>query len=72
MLKNKIMLVTTHQRETKLQLSEIKVNFKKTMLENVNSEKHLGVIIAKYLSWRNHIDKTAKTPRKNIALLKRI
>ncbi len=43
-----------------------------TMLENVNSEKLLWVIIDKYLSWKHHIDKTAKTLSKNIALLKRI
>ncbi len=42
------------------------------MLENVNSEKLLGVIIDKHLSWKHHIDKTAKTLSKNIALLKRI
>ncbi len=37
----KVMLVTTYQRETKLQTSEIKVNFNNTMRENVNSEKLL-------------------------------
>ncbi len=68
----KVMFVTTYQRETKLQTSEIKVNFNNTMLENVNSEKLLGVIIDKHLSWKHHIDKTAKTLSKNIALLKRI
>ncbi len=66
-----MLLVTTYQRETKLQKSEIKVNFNNTMLENVNSEKLLGVIIDKHLSWK-HIEKTAKTLSKNIALLKRI
>ncbi len=62
----------TYQRETKFQTSEIKVNFNNTMLKNVNSEKLLGVIIDKYLRWKHHIDKTAKTLCKNIALLKRI
>ncbi len=33
------MLVTTYQRETKFQTSEIKVNFNNIMLENVNSKK---------------------------------
>ncbi len=42
------------------------------MLENVNSEKLLGVIIDKHLSWKHHIDKNAETLSKNIALLKRI
>ncbi len=67
----KVMLVTTYQRETQLQTSEIKVNFNNTMLENVISEKLLGVIIDKHLSWKHHIDKTSKTLSKNIALLKR-
>ncbi len=67
--KIKVILVTTYQRETKLQTSEIKVNFNNTMLENVN---YLGsFIIDKHLSWKHHIDKTAKTLSKNIALLKR-
>ncbi len=43
--KTKVMLVTTYQRETKLQTSEIKVNFNNTVLQNVNSEKLLRVII---------------------------
>ncbi len=70
--KTKVLLVTTYQKETKLQTSEIKVNFNNTMLENVNSEKILVVIIDKHLSWKLHIDKTAKTLSKSIALLKRI
>ncbi len=59
--KTKVMLFTTYHRETKLQTSEIKVNFNNTMLENVNSEKLLGVIIGKHLSWKHDIDKTAET-----------
>ncbi len=66
----KVMLVTTYQRETKLQISEIKVNFNNTMLENVKSEKLLGVSIDKHLSWRHHIDKTAKTLSKHCPPIK--
>ncbi len=43
------MLVTTYPRENKLQTPEIKLNFNNTMLENMNSEKLLGVIIDKHL-----------------------
>ncbi len=64
--KTKVILVTTYQRETKLQISEIKLNFNNTMLENVNSEKLLGIIIDKHLSWKHHIDKTAKTLSKTL------
>ncbi len=67
---DKVMLVTIYNRETKLQTSEIKVIFNNTMLENVNSEKLLGVIIDKHLSWKHHIDKTSKTLCEIIALLK--
>ncbi len=70
MLTKLVMLVMTYQTETKLQTSEIKVNFKNTMLVNVNSEKLLGVIIDKHLCWKHHIDKTSKTLCEIIALLK--
>ncbi len=30
-------------------------------LDNVDSEKLLGVIVGKYLTWKHHVDKTAKT-----------
>ncbi len=70
--KTKVKLVTTYQRETKLQTSEIKVNFNNTMLVNVNFEKLLGVIIDKHLSRKHHIDKTAKALSNSIAFLKGI
>ncbi len=48
------------------------VNFDNATLNNVDSEKLLGVIVDKYLTWKHHVDKTAKTISKNIALLRRI
>ncbi len=41
---------------------------------NSESEKLLGVIVDKYLTWihKYHVDKTAKTLSKNVALLRRI
>ncbi len=41
-------------------------------LDNVDSEKLLEVIVDKYQTWKHHVDKTAKTISKNIALLHRI
>ncbi len=38
-------------------------------LDNVDSEKLLGVNVDKYLTWKHHVDKTAKIISKNIALL---
>ena len=70
--KTKVMLITTYQKETKLPTSEINVSFNGTKLENVKSEKLLGVTIDKHLNWKDHINKTAKTVSKNIALLRRI
>ncbi len=70
--KTKVMLVTTYQKEAKLSSSVINVNFNHTLLENVNAEKLLRVVIDKYLSWKDHINKTAKTISKSIALLRQI
>jgi ribonuclease P/MRP protein subunit RPP40 len=70
--KTKVMLVTTHQKQTKLPSSVINVHLNDTLLENVNAEKLLGVVIDKHLSWKDHINKTAKTISRNIALLRRI
>ncbi len=41
-------------------------------LDNIDNEKLLRVIVDKYLTWKHHLDKTAKTISKNIALLRRI
>ncbi len=70
--KTKVMLITTYQKETRLQSSNINVNFNETSLENVASEKLLGVVIDKHLTWKSHIDKTAKTLSRNLALFRRI
>ncbi len=40
------------------------VNFDNVTLNNVDSEKLLGVIVDKYLTWKHHVDKTAKTINK--------
>ncbi len=70
--KTKVMLVTTYQKEAKLSSSVINVNFNDTLLANVNPEKLLGVVIDKHLSWKDHINKTAKTISKSIAHLRLI
>lgn len=36
------------------------VSYNDTVLVNVNSEKLLDVVIDKHLTWKDHIDKTAK------------
>jgi hypothetical protein len=67
--KTKVMLITTHQKEAKLDSTHLGVICNNTELENVNSSKLLGVIIDKNLTWKYHIDKTAKTISHSIALL---
>ncbi len=64
--KTKVMLITTYQNETKLDSTHVSVICDKTELEV------LSVIIDKNLSWKFHIDKTAKSICHNIALLRRI
>ncbi len=66
------MLVTTYQKEAKLNSTHVSVICDNIELENVNSNKLLGVIIDKNLTWKFHIDETAKYICGNIALLRRI
>ncbi len=68
--KTKVMIVTIYQKEAKLSSSVINVNFNDTLLDNVIAEKLLGVVIDKHLSRKDHINKTAKTISKSIALLR--
>ncbi len=70
--KTKVMLITTYQKEAKLDSTHVSVICDNTELENVNSNKLLGVIIDKNLTWKCHIDKTAKSLCHNIAILRRI
>ncbi len=70
--KTKVMLITTYQKEAKLDNTHVSVICDNTELENVNSNKMLSVIIDKNLTWKFHIDKTAKSICRNIALLRRI
>jgi hypothetical protein len=66
------MLITTYQKEAKLERSNINVKLNDTDLENLNSEKLLGVVIDKHLTWKTHIDKVCKTISRNISLFRRI
>ncbi len=48
--KTKVMLITTYQKEAKLDSTYVSVICDNTELENVNSNKLLGVIIDKNLT----------------------
>ncbi len=66
------MLATTYQKDTKLDSTHVSVICDNAELENGNSNKLLGIIIDKNLTWKFHIDKRAKSIWCNIALLRRI
>ena len=70
--KTKAMLITTYQKESKFPKKELTIFFNNTQLKNVNSEKLLGVEIDKHLTWKDHVNKTAKTISRNLALFRRI
>ncbi len=71
--KTKCMLITTFQKATRLPRTDLNIVLDNVTLDNVDSEKLLGVIIDKYLAWKYHVGKTAKTTTsKNIAQLHRI
>ncbi len=70
--KTKWMFITTFQKTTRLPRADLNIVLDNVTLDNVDSEKLLGVIVDKYLTCKHHVDKTAKTISKNIALLRRI
>ncbi len=65
-----MILIITYQKEAKLDSTHLSVIWDNTELENVNSNKLLGVISDKIFTWK--FDKTAKSTRRNITLLRRI
>ena len=70
--KTKSMVICTYQKLAKMDTSELCVKHKNIVLENVISEKLLGVTIDNHLSWKAHIDDLASSLSKLIALFRRI
>ncbi len=70
--KTKCMLITTFQKATRLLRTDLNIVLDNVTLDNLDSEELLGVIVDMYLTWKTHVDKTAKTISKHIALLRRI
>ncbi len=70
--KTKCMLITTFQKVTRLPRTNLNILLDHVTLDNVDSEKLLGVIVDKNLTRKHHVDKTVKTISKSIALLHRI
>ena len=59
--KTKCMLVTTSMIRSMLTKKELDIYFDSIHLDNVNSEKLLGVVIQNDLSWSKHINKKIKS-----------
>ncbi len=72
--KTKVMLVTTWQKGASLPGNErkLKVKMNGKYLENVESEKLLGVVVKHNLSWESHINGVVSYINRKLALLKRI
>ncbi len=72
--KTKVMLVTTWQKRASLPENERKMKVKMYVkyLENVESEKLLGVVINYNLSWKSHINEVVSNIYRKLALLRRI
>jgi hypothetical protein len=70
--KTKSMLVTTQQRRHHLPDQKHKVEVNGQVLEQVESERLLGVIVDQNLNWRDHVNKVYKKITTNLALLRRI
>ncbi len=72
--KTKVMLVTTWQKWTSLPENERKLKAKMygKYLENVESEKLLGVVVNHNLSWESHINGVVSNINRKLALLRRI
>ena len=64
-------MITTPQRAATLS-SNLRVEFHGVQLKNTNNEKILVVVMNENLSWKQQIDKVAKSLIKGIHLLRQI
>jgi hypothetical protein len=71
-LKTKCMLVTTYQKVTWLETSTLDLRYQGKSLENITSDKTLGVYIDKNLSWNRQVQYVCQKVSRGIALLRRI
>ena len=70
--KTKCMLVTTRQKRSHLTSSALNVKIGDNNIENVDSEKLLGVTIQSDLSWASHVQSIVKKIKCKLYLLARI
>ena len=70
--KTKVMLITTHQKRTYLDVKEINLALNGENLTMISNDKVLGIFIDNNLTWKNHIDHICKKISSNVWLLSRI
>lgn len=70
--KTKCMLLTTCQKRKSLKNDQLELVLGNSSLQNVESDKLLGVIIHKNLSWSPHVDSVCKKIKSKLYLLQRI
>ncbi len=66
--KTKVILVTIYQKEAKHPNKELHIYNDNNLVKNVYSEKSLSVTIDKHLTWKEHVNQTARNISRNIAL----
>ncbi len=55
------MLITTYQKLHKLLVKNINITVNNQALESVTSEKLLGIVVVKNLTWKGHVDNVHRT-----------
>ena len=70
--KSKCMVIGTSQRISKLQSKSLSIVVNENTLDNVDTEKLLGIHIDPNLQFNKHVDHVCRTIASKIALLKRI
>ena len=70
--KTKSMLVTTHQKRSKLVKKTLSISHSGTTIDCVPSHKLLGVTVQHNLSWKEHCDEICAKVRKSLFLLRKL
>ena len=67
-----LMLITTHQRRTVLNTSDLILSLNNEYINTIEKDKILGVSVENNLSWTSHIDLLGEKISSNLWLLSRL
>ena len=70
--KTKSMLITTHQKLSRLPKTTLNCKIGQTALDSVSEECLLGVVVDQHLNWKSNTNSIYKKVNSRIALLRRI